>query len=348
MPIREIDCIDCSIDSVYPPAHLFPAALVDRDLTLTQLAYVVAIDTHRHFARAAEACNVTQPTLSMQIAKLERTLGVALFDRARAPVVPTDIGVHLIAQARVTLRAASRMAEIAEARAGVVAGVLRLGVIPTLAPYLLPRVIQRLAKLYPELELVIEERLTDDVITGLRRDTLDAGIVASAIAEPGTDERMLFTEPFVGYLSTTHRLARQRKINRSDLLLDDLWLLSEGHCFREQTVQLCEQRPSRGHRAPAAHQNPRGCTVGVQFESGNLETLKRLVETGTGMTLLPMLAALDLQTAAERRRIRPFVAPAPAREVRLVRRRDYLKQHLVEAVVTGILETLPDEIRAYR
>ena len=315
------------------------------DLTLTQLTYVVAIDTHRHFARAADACGVTQPTLSMQIAKLERSLGVLLFDRSRAPVLPTDVGVQVIEQARVTLRAASRLAEIAGARAGVVAGVVRLGIIPTIAPYLLPRVIHRLAALHPSLELVIEERLTGDIVEALRRDALDAGIVASAVVEPGTVERMLFTEPFVGYLSTTHRLAKKRRISPADLSLDDLWLLSEGHCFREQTVQLCGQRSSRGARASTS-KSARACTVGAHFESGNLETLKRLVESGTGMTLLPLLAALDLQTAAERRRVRQFSGPAPSRGVRLVRRRDHLKQHLVEAVVSGLLDTLPNEIRA--
>ena len=317
------------------------------DITLTQLAYVAAIDTHRHFARAAKACGVTQPTLSMQLAKLERALGAALFDRSRAPVVPTDVGARLVEQARVTLREASRLHEIVAQRSGVIGGELRLGIIPTLAPYLLPRVIQRLARLHPGLELVIQERLTADIVEEIRRDTLDAGIVASEISEPGIVERMLFREPFLGYLSTGHRLAARRSITPADLSLDDLWLLSDGHCFRDQAVQLCAKRGRGvGTVDSAGAGGETACILGVRFESGNLETLKRLVERGTGMTLLPALAALDLQTATERRRLRPFRPAGPARDVRLIRRRNQLKQPLVDAVVTELLESLPATLRA--
>ncbi|MGI8546264.1 MAG: hydrogen peroxide-inducible genes activator [Gemmatimonadaceae bacterium] len=305
-------------------------------MTLTQLAYVVAVDTHQHFGRAAEACNVTQPTLSMQLRKLERTLGVILFDRSHAPVVPTEVGRIIIAQARVALREAARVLDVRDAAAGIVAGELRLGVIPTLAPYLLPSVVPALARQYPQLELIIEERVTDDILEGLRRDTLDAGIVASPVAGPNMVERVLFSEPFVCYVSASHRLAKRKSITPADLSLDDLWLLSEGHCFRTETVRLCSERAAKGSRSEGS------CTVGVRFESGNLETLKRLVERGAGMTLLPALAAADLGTAAQRRLLRPFTHPAPAREIRLVLRRAYHKQHLVKAVVDCVLASLPD------
>jgi LysR family hydrogen peroxide-inducible transcriptional activator len=305
---------------------------------------VAAIDTHRHFARAAAACGVTQPTLSMQLAKLEAALGVVLFDRRRSPVVPTDIGHALIEQARIVLRETNRLREISHARGGLVEGELRLGVIPTVAPYLLPSVVHRLAREHPRLTLVIEERLTDDIVQGLRRDVLDAGIVATAVDDAGMAERTLFTEPFIGYVSGGHRLASSPTLRASDLSLEDLWLLAEGHCFREQAIQLCRQRTVRG-RGAAPH-GPVAAPLCARFESGNLETLKRLVEQGEGMTLLPMLAALDLQRASERRRLRPFSGSPPVREIRLVRRRDYLKQHLVEAVVGAVMESLPDQLRA--
>lgn len=221
-------------------------------MTLTQLAYLVAVDAHQHFGRAAESCNVTQPTLSMQLRKLERTLGVLLFDRSRVPVVPTEVGSLVIAQARVALREAARILDVRDAAAGIVAGELRLGVIPTLAPYLLPRVLPVLAHDYPQLELIIEERVTDDILDGLRRDTLDAGVVASPVTSPNLIERVLFSEPFVGYVSASHRLARRRSISAADLSLDDLWLLAEGHCFRTQTVQLCSERSARGGRPVGA------------------------------------------------------------------------------------------------
>lgn len=310
------------------------------DLSLTQLTYVVAVDTHRHFGQAAAACNVTQPTLSTQLSKLERALGIVLFDRSRSPVVPTDIGRHVVEQARITLREAARVVAIPELAAGQVAGELRLGVIPTLAPYLLPEMLPELSRRYPLLELIIEERLTEEILEGLRRETIDAGLLASSVAGPEVRERLLFSEPFFGYVSEKHRLAEHTTLRPSDLSLDDLWLLAEGHCFREQTVRLCRQRATR--RGTAARP---ACTNGVRFESGNLETLKRLVEKGLGMTLLPALAAKDLRTDEQRALLCPFAGNPPTREIRLVRRRTSLKEYLVEAVIETVLATLPEDLR---
>lgn len=302
-------------------------------ITLTQLAYAVAVDTHRHFGAAAAECNVTQPTLSMQLRKLERALGVTLFDRSRAPVVPTDAGRALIEQARVVLREAAGLADVRDAEAGVIAGQVRFGVIPTLAPYLLPRLVPVLAKKYPRLELVVEERVTDEIVARLRRDALDAGVVATPVGGSDVFEQRLFVEPFVGYVSRGHRLEGRASIRPDDLSLDDLWLLSEGHCFRAQAVKLCRHRSKQARSADA-------CTVGARFESGNLETLKRLVDGGAGMTLLPWLAAEEMPGD----RIKPFVSPPPSRKVRLVRRRAFLRQHLIDAVVTELLASLPTEL----
>jgi len=309
-------------------------------VSLTQLAYAIALDTHQHFGKAAEACNVTQPTLSMQLLKLERSLGVTLFDRSQSPVVATDIGRLVLDQARVTLREAARITDIRDAAAGVIAGELRIGIIPTLASSLLPRLIPALQRDYPRLELVVEEWKTEDIVRGLAVETIDAGIVASEVHETGMIEQPLFTEPFVGYISPKHRLAQHETISAQDLSLDDLWLLSEGHCFRTQAVALCNQRDDNGERSRDA------CTNGTRFESGNLETLIRLVERGLGMTLLPALTAGDLPTDIQRRLIRPFTSPSPARDVRLIRRRMYLKAHMIDAVVTALLNELPESIRA--
>jgi LysR family hydrogen peroxide-inducible transcriptional activator len=313
------------------------------DYTLTQLVYAVAVDRHRHFAHAAAACGVTQPTLSMQIAKLERSLGILLFDRTHTPLTVTEQGALVLDQARATLREAARVQELAHTEPGVIGGELRIGVIPTLAPYLLPRVVQQLRLRHPALELVVEERITDDVLGAIRRDELDAGIIASEVDTPGLVERPLFNEPFVGYISAGHRLAHRRWIAPADLSLDDLWLLSEGHCFRMQALQLCEQRARQRGRS-ARTTAPIACTT-ARFESGNLETLKRLVENGDGMTLLPALAAKDLQTAAARRRLRHFRNPAPSREVRLVHHRGALKALLLTAFVTTLLDSLPTDLR---
>ena len=308
-------------------------------VTLTQLGYAVAVDEHRHFGAAAAACHVTQPTLSMQLRKLEASLGVPLFDRERSPVTPTDAGARILEQARQVLREAARLIELRESHTNVIAGELRLGVIPTLAPYLLPRTLPVLGRRHPELELVVEERVTDDVIERVRSGALDAGLIATSVAGSDLTERRLFTEPFVGYVSTSHRLASRQTIRPADLSLDDLWLLTEGHCFRTQTVRLCRNRSRRSARSATA------CTLGARFESGNLETLKRIVEGGVGMTLLPRLAADDLRASAQRHLLKPFGSRPPSRDVRLLCRRSQPRAQLVNAFVNVVLEGLPQDMR---
>jgi LysR family hydrogen peroxide-inducible transcriptional activator len=231
------------------------------------------------------------------------------------------------------------VAEVRDEAAGEVAGEVRIGVIPTVAPYLLPRALGELTRRHPRLVLVIEERVTDDVVDGLRRGTLDAGVLATPAGTAELVERVLYTEPFVAYVSDGHRLAGRAELTPADLSLDDLWLLAEGHCFRTQTVRLCGQRAARGARGAGA------CTTGAQFESGNLETLTRLVEGGAGMTLLPALAADGLRSDGQRRLVRPFAHPAPSRDVRLVRRRDGHRARLVEAVAAVLVDALPASVR---
>ena len=299
--------------------------------TLTQLGYAVAVDTYRHFERAARACNVSQPTLSMQLRKLEEALGETLFDRSRSPVVPTDIGRVLIAQARIVLGEATRLGDLRDAASGTFEGELRIGVIPTLAPYLLPAVLETLAERHPGIALVVEEGVTDRVLDALRADTLDVGLVATTMAAPGLVSRKLFHEPFIAYVGAGHRLAGRARLSVNDLSLGDVWLLGDGHCFRTQVMSLCRQRGrSRASASPAGKQASASL---ARFESGNLETLKRLVERGAGMTLLPALAAAELTTDAQRQRLIPFNKPVPGRTVRLVRRRHQLRAHLVGALI---------------
>jgi LysR family hydrogen peroxide-inducible transcriptional activator len=304
-------------------------------VTLTQLAYAVAVDTHRHFERAAAACGVTQPTLSMQLRKLEGALGTALFDRRRVPVVPTTAGAALLAQARVVLREAARLDDLRVLASGTIAGELRLGVIPTLAPYLLPRLLDTLATRHPQLQLIVEERVTAELIAELRADALDAALIATRTDDAVLVSRTLFREPFVGYAGARHRLAGSARLTADDLSLGDLWILSEGHCLRTQVVTLCGQRtPARdGRRELGGDAGPL-----ARIESGNLDSLARLVERGTGMTLLPALAAAALPTAAQRRLAIPFADPAPTRGIRMVRRRRGPRQHLVRLVAATTRE----------
>lgn len=304
-------------------------------MTLTQLTYVVAVDTYGHFGRAADACYVTQPALSMQVRKLEGELGVVLFDRSRTPVVPTDLGRLVVEQARVVLREAARIPELRDEAWGETAGELRVGVLPTLGPYLLPRFVHELARRHPRLELVLEEGLTETLLERIRNETLDAALIATADAADLVLQP-LFDEPMVAYVSRTHPLAAKTRVTPRDLPREDFWLLSEAHCLRAQTLQLCEGgEDGRGR-----------CTHGIRMQSGNLETLKRLVENGEGFTLLPALAVDDLRGDHPGACIIPFADPVPTRQVVLVRRRIYLKRHLVDAFLEALRASLPPSVRA--
>ena len=298
-------------------------------MNLAQLKYVVALDEHRHFSRAARSCGVTQPTLSTQLAKLEKELGVQIFDRDRRPVEPTDLGREIVGQARQVLREAGRFEEVIQEARGVVAGDLRVGVLPTLAPYLLPLFVSDLSQRHPGISLSVEELMTEQILQRLKADHLDVGVIATSEREQGWIERKLFVEPFVGYLAPGHPLLARHRLRREDLEIDDLWILHEGHCFREQILELCEDLRQEGARRRS-----------VTFRSGNLETLKQMVDASGGMTLLPGLA-VDGLTGTERDRVRHFVEPSPARTVRLVRGKTYLKRSLIEAFTGVLLEALP-------
>jgi LysR family hydrogen peroxide-inducible transcriptional activator len=294
-------------------------------MTLQQLQYLVALDTHRHFVKAAEACFVTQPTLTMQVRKIEEELGVTVFDRRSQPVRPTELGAQVIAQARVVLREAEQLsALVTELRTGL-SGTYRIGVIPTLAPYLLPLFLPRFAEAHPEVRLVIDERKTSRILKNLRRGELDLGILVTPVDPDEFEEVALYTEPFLAYLPEGHPLWRKRRIARSDLQDQALWVLGEGHCFREQTLSLSD-RPSA-----AGHDN-------VLYESGSIETLKQLVRNGSGMTLVPELSVEDGDP-----HVRRFTAPEPVRQVSLVVRKPFVRRNLLNAMAASIREALPEQ-----
>ncbi len=310
-------------------------------MTLQQLEYIVAIDTHRHFAKAAAACFVTQPTLSGMVKKLEEELGVMLFDRSKSPVVPTRHGALLVEQARAVLREAGMFTHMARNSRDNESGELRIGVIPTLAPYLLPLFLGRFIKEYPQIRLSIEELTTDVIVDRLARETIDVGLMATPLAIPGLKERPLFRERFLVFAAPDEKVAYKRYVLPSDIDPDRLWLLEEGHCMRSQVMNLCELRKA------GAHGN-------LSYLSGSIGSLVRMVNTQGGLTIVPELAALDMD-ARQRQRLHPFKSPAPSREISAVTYRHFLKQgmldRLSEAVVTavrgklakGLSEVLPVE-----
>ncbi|WP_338876659.1 LysR substrate-binding domain-containing protein [Spirosoma sp. SC4-14] len=300
-------------------------------MTLSQLDYIVAVDTYRHFATAAENCHVTQPTLSMQIQKLEDELGILVFDRSKQPVVPTETGQAVLAQAREVLRAARRIPEIVNESKNDFQGELKLGIIPTLAPYLLPYFIGEFVGKYPAVSVQIQELVTEQIIERLRNGLIDVGLVVTPLAENGITEIPLFREPFVVYTSNSHPLARVDRVKPTDLQSTGLWLLTEGHCFRNQVVDICgADRKSNTNST-------------LRYETGSLETLIKLVDKQDGFTLLPYLATLDMDDI-RRARLRSFSEPDPVREVSLVMHRSFLKRKLINALKQEILLHIPAEL----
>lgn len=298
-------------------------------MTLTQLEYIIAVDTHRHFAKAAEACFVTQPTLSMQIQKLEEELGVKIFDRARQPVIPTEIGVSVIAQARTVLRDAELIKQIINDQKDVTAGEIRMGIIPTLAPFVLPHLYKHFREKYPQVNLIVKESITEELIQELKHNRLDCGLVVTPLRDSAIREDVLFYEELFVYVSKKNHLYDKKYVIPAEINSDHLWLLEEGHCFRSQILNLCELRRSSDHH--------------FRYETGNIETLKRMVEQSDGMTILPELAIRELGKT-EMKLVRRFNEPFPVREVSLVTHRDHIKAKLILTLKNAIRRLVPDEM----
>lgn len=303
-------------------------------ITLTQLSYIVAVAKTKNFGLAAQSCNVTQPTLSMQIQKLEDQLGVIIFDRSKKPIEPTSIGRKIIEQAKVTLQENSRIEELIQEERGEITGELNLGMIPTLTPYLLPLFLQDFTEKFPKVELVIEELQTSRILERLKEDSLDAGVLVTPLHQKGILEKPIFYEPFVVYLSSRHPMAKLDKISEKELSPGDIWLLKDGHCLRNQVIELCRKKVRRGME----YKN-------IIFESGNLETLKRLVDKNFGYTLLPFLATQEMTKKEIKKKIRFFKPPVPTREVSIVYSRSYLKKSIIEALSREIFSSIPNDLK---
>jgi LysR family hydrogen peroxide-inducible transcriptional activator len=295
-------------------------------MNIQQLEYILSIDRYRHFARAAEACHVTQPTLSMMIQKLEEELNLKIFDRSRQPVCPTKAGKELLIQARQILLEVKRFEEIASEANNFMGGELKIGVIPTIAPYLLPLFIQSFVEKYPDVKLKISELITDQILEQLEKGELDVGILVSPDNNKTLKEIHLFNEAFVVY---SPREFDKEYLLAEDIDVNELLLLEEGHCFRSQIMQFCELRKlSNNH---------------VEYTSGSLETLRYLADKHLGITILPELATLHL-TPEQMTSVKQFAAPRPVRKVSLVTKRDFVKRRLLEALAEEVKLNLPESV----
>jgi LysR family transcriptional regulator, hydrogen peroxide-inducible genes activator len=295
-------------------------------MTLTQLEYIVTLDTYRHFVLASEKCFVTQPTLSMQIQKLEEELGVKIFDRTKQPVIPTEIGVSIIAQARIVLREAGMIRQLIAEQKDTMTGELRIGIIPTLAPYLLPTLFKNIREKYPQVTLIAREIITEEVVQELKNNRLDCGIVVTPLKDSSIREDVLFYEELFVYVSKNNALHNKKYVLPSEIDPNQLWLLEEGHCFRSQILNLCELQKHSG--------------IQFRYETGNIETLKRMVDNSDGITILPELAVMEF-TQPQLKLVKRLKEPSPAREVSLVTHRDHLKTKLIQTLKVEILNIVP-------
>ncbi|OGX89088.1 hypothetical protein BEN47_08155 [Hymenobacter lapidarius] len=298
-------------------------------MNLQQLTYLVALDTHRQFGLAAEKSHVSQPALSVQVQKLEEELGVLLFDRTQRGAEPTAVGTKVIARARLVLREAQLLRELVQEEKGDVVGELRLGVIPTLAPYLVPRFLVALTTAYPALRIRIEELQSEDIMQQLKEHRLDVGLLVTPLDDRQLQELPLLDEPFLVLASETHELAAKATVSPADLQRPGLWLMQRGHCFRNQVLSLCEAA------------SPSGV---VTYESGSIETLKELVRRQHGYTVVPELAMLD--EVDHNPCIKRFEAPAPVREVSLVVHHGFVRTTLLAALRDMILASVPARLHA--
>ncbi len=288
--------------------------------TISQLEYIVAVDRLRHFGKAAESCNISQPSLSMQIQKVEEEFEFLIFDRQKKPIRPTPQGKKFIEQAKLVLKEHQKLIHLAQEKFNPLSGPFHLGIIPTLAPYILPMFLKEFSTSYPDVDLYIDEMKTQDIITALQDDRLDAAFVATPLGEKGLIERTLFYEPFLFYASTGHELLEKEKVDSKSLQPEGLWLLQDGHCFRNQVTSYCSLQASLEERR------------GIYFKGGNFETLRLILLKNKGYTLFPQLYVDTLHAAEKKRNVRLFKNPQPAREISLVHRRGLWKKEILTAL----------------
>ena len=295
-------------------------------MTITQLHYVLAVAEYQNFTKAAQKVFVTQPTLSMQIQKLEEELEVQIFDRTKKPIELTEVGKKIVTQARNIVNESDRIQDIVHQQKGFIGGEFKLGIIPTIMPTLLPMFLTNFIKKYPKVKLKIEELNTEAIIERLQDGHLDAAIAATPLEQENIKEKPLYYEPFVAYTPPGHRLSKKDKVKPEELEVDDILLLEDGHCFKEGILNICK-----------SHQNTEKSSF--HLESGSFETLIKLSNEGLGMTLLPYLHTLDL-SEKENKNLRMFEEPSPAREVSLIYHKSELKMQIIEAlqeIISGVV-----------
>lgn len=318
--INQTDIFYICIDFVY-------------NMNLQQLEYIVAVNKHKHFVKAAEACFVTQATLSMMVKKLEEELGVVIFNRQTSPVSTTAAGLLMVKQAQTILAEVQNLKDLATDQSLAITGTLNLGIIPTLAPYLLPLVLPKLANENPKLHIKIYELTTHQITHALHDGSLDIGILATPLGVEHLHEVPLFNEPFMVFVNKTEKQLNKKYVMPADLDTRRLWLLEEGHCMRNQVVNLCELK-----KKERTEKN-------LEYEAGSIETLMKLIEVNNGITIVPFLATIGFAPDL-RKQLRLFKPPVPAREISLVHHKTYRRKGIINMLQNAIKSGVEQHLKA--
>ena len=297
-------------------------------MTLQQLEYIVAVDQYRHFVKAAQACRVAQPTLSAMIAKLEEELDIRIFDRSKHPVAPTPLGQEILRQARVVLQNSMQLKETVFSHKEVMATQLNLAIIPTVAPYIIPRFIGLFQKFYPMTEVRIMEMRTDEITRDLKEAKIDMGLLSTPLMDEDLLEIPVYYEKFVAYVSPSDPSYRKEELHAQELPLKHLWVLQEGHCLRNQIFNFCTEN------TPADKQI---------YEAGSIDNLVRIIDTNGGYTLIPQLH-LPMLSETQLKNVRPVMSPPPIREISLIVSRDFIRERLLNAVADTIKKIIPTDM----
>jgi len=297
-------------------------------MTLTELKYIVAVAREKHFGHAAEACFVAQPTLSVAIKKLEDELGVVIFERGGTEISMTPLGAQIVAQAERVLEQTAAIKEIAKQNKDPLAGPLRLGVIYTIAPYLLPPLVKTMIERVPQMPLVLQENFTTRLIELLRQGELDAAIMALPFADQGLVVQPLYDEPFVVALPKHHPWSDRPTIKAEDLKSETMLLLGNGHCFRDQVLEVCPEM---------SRFSTSGDGIARTFEGSSLETIRHMVASGIGITVLPKASVPDMQSRDGMLRYVPFAEPSPSRRVVIAWRKSFTRRPAIEAIRDAVL-----------
>ena len=295
-------------------------------MTLQQMEYIVAVDRYRHFIKAAEACGVTQSTLSTLIQKLEQELDIQIFDRKAHPIAPTPMGEKVIAQAKVLLYNASQLQEMVHSERATEEGILNVGIISTVAPYILPKMVKKMPESFRKIKLHVLEARINTLVQKLEMAELDMVLISNAPQSENLLEIPIYKEPFVAYLSPDEEIYSQEEITLKKLPMDHIWVLREDMCFGKQVLNVCGMRPGNA----------------AIYEAGSIDTLVRIVDENGGFTIIPEFH-LNLLREEQKRNVRKFVTPEPMREVSLLIRKDYVKERMLNIVAQMVQEIVPEE-----